>query len=946
MILRNRAVLSAVTLCLLLGCRQESGHDLRLVELLEQAHVESPRPGSSTRRSILEAAASSLLDVTFERPEDLEGSWLGRASCQPARHPSSAGRALRCRGERTRLWAVAVEPSTFYRFRRQALVEVRGCGDISLFESSQPYEERLSRPDRRPARSRDLTRVHRFPSPEGSWRRDEVIFFSTPTTRTLLVEFPGSEECDVWIDDLHLDKLGLRRDQELAAIAELTDAGEGDSGLRMRGRALPTAPASSVAPPFDDNYTVREALFAPAPTRFSFGVTIPEDAFLQLSYGLARWSRPGDEATFRVRLETDRGSEELFTETVTLGPEAQGWHWHDARIDLTRHGGRRGRLSLSTESPPGVRGYAVWGNPTLARPRVPADPPNVILLAVDTLRADRLEVYNPHGAPSPHVEGLARDGVLFEQAVSPSNWTLPAFASVLTGAMPSRHRAIEFDSVLSEGFETLPERLRAAGWTTHGLLYQPALQDVGLEQGFDSWFNVPRLLVRAEDNLEKALAWLDRHHDRRFFLFLHFMDPHQPFTQPEGFVPERQKAGLDAFHLGLPLFVYPRFAARVVGARHWERQGCRDCRTDRVLKPEIKELARGLYDGEITYVDDQIGRFLDALRRLGLYEDTLIVFLSDHGEAYWEHGEIFGHGSGCACFYDTVVRVPLILKPPRGERLARGTRVASQVRLFDLMPTVLEMAGLDASDLPGEARSLLPLMRSDPGAEGHRVAISETGDGTLFAVRTGGWKYIRAPLQPGDGSAPVERLFDLRSDPEETTDVAARRPELVRALRAGGLASFARNRGGRFLVIQGNGEPRRMRADLRLHPATAPPVSLFGPEPRDRGSGLLRLESPKTGNPGTDTLFAMLRIPPGTEVRRLEISQANGRDPGAPLELVRVWDDLVVSSDRGGDLTAALQRRGPGAFAFDVRLEEVGESASTTLEGERLEVLKSLGYVE
>jgi len=193
MTLRNRAVLSAVTLCLLLGCRQEPGRELRLVEILEQARIESPRPGSSTRRSILEAAASSLLDVTFERPEDLEGSWLGGASCQPARHPSSARRALRCRGERTRLWAVAVEPSTFYRFRRQALVEVRGCGDISLFESSQPYEERLSRPDRRPARSRDLTRVHRFPSPEGSWRRDEVIFFSTPTTRTLLVEFPGSE---------------------------------------------------------------------------------------------------------------------------------------------------------------------------------------------------------------------------------------------------------------------------------------------------------------------------------------------------------------------------------------------------------------------------------------------------------------------------------------------------------------------------------------------------------------------------------------------------------------------------------------------------------------------------------------------------------------------------------------------------------------------------------
>lgn len=370
--------------------------------------------------------------------------------------------------------------------------------------------------------------------------------------------------------------------------------------------------------------------------------------------------------------------------------------------------------------------------------RPPAGPPatpnfNVVLISIDTTRADRLGCYGFTGAKTPNIDRLAREGVLFEQCITSAPLTLPAHASLLTGMEPFVHK-LRDNAIfqLQPAIETLAETLRQAGWRTHAETAAFVLnREFGLDQGFDTYNDVRSSAARSESSgmeerpaesvSDGAIAWLRSNAGSRFFLFLHYFDPHLPYLPP----PRFRQPGMDP------------------------------------------------YSAEIAYADEQIGRVLDELRDARREPDTLVIVTSDHGEGLGEHRELT-HGSFA---YDTTLRVPLILWSPGA--IPAGRRVPAQVRLIDVAPTVLALVGAPA--LPQAQGVSLQALLANAGADPMLAAYSENfyprynlGYSHLRAWREAGWKYIHGPKP---------ELFEVARDPAESANLAAQQPERLAAMR-------------------------------------------------------------------------------------------------------------------------------------------------------------------
>ena len=303
----------------------------------------------------------------------------------------------------------------------------------------------------------------------------------------------------------------------------------------------------------------------------------------------------------------------------------------------------------------------------------PKPRPNVLLLSVDTLRADYLGAYGAR-VKTPTIDRLAKSGILFDRAVSHVPITLPSHASIFTGAYPIAHGVRDNGAFrLAEEKVSLAETFGAAGYRTAAFVGSFALDSrFGLDQGFELYddfygdtggFNDFSISERvADDVLKPALAWLSEQNDSSWFAFVHLYDPHAPYVAPVTF---------------------------------------------RQAHPEDP------YAAEVAYIDDALGRFLEALRERGLLDNTLIVFTSDHGEGLGEHGE----KTHAMFAYDSTLHVPLILKWEGV--LPESRRVPSRVRLIDVAPTVLEMAGLDTFE--GNQGGVAPSVDSGT-VPGERIA--------------------------------------------------------------------------------------------------------------------------------------------------------------------------------------------------------------------------------
>ena len=306
--------------------------------------------------------------------------------------------------------------------------------------------------------------------------------------------------------------------------------------------------------------------------------------------------------------------------------------------------------------------------------------------------------------------------------------------------------------VLNPGVTTLAEVLKDAGYATAAFTGGAHVhRSRGFDQGFDRY--------KHGQQLERSLDWIGRHRGRKWFLFFHTYEIHDPYLPPANLIPV-----FDGDYRGPILDAVEQLRAHVSG---WEQAHKVFWASVDPKDPRAVRFVRRLYDAGIRGMDDTtITQLLDRLDALGLTRNTLVVFTSDHGEAFMEHGR-FMHDD----VYEGTLHVPLILRFPAS--LPAGQRVRPQAGVIDIMPTVLDLLGIPAPD-GIEGRSLLPLIRSDDEAE--RAASSEYGPGGLVSLRRNGLTYI------ADGSA--ELLFDRSEDGREERDIAARRPALLASVRA------------------------------------------------------------------------------------------------------------------------------------------------------------------
>lgn len=417
--------------------------------------------------------------------------------------------------------------------------------------------------------------------------------------------------------------------------------------------------------------------------------------------------------------------------------------------------------------------------PACRRPR-PAAParPNVLLITVDTLRADRLGCYGSR-VPTPNLDRLAQEGALFEQAVCPMPQTRPSHATLLTARYPREHGVMSNGDPLPPGRLTLPEVLRQAGYQTGGFVSAALFRaPSGVQRGFDR-FDCPqgkRQQRRAAAVISQVVSWVEGvPRDRPFFAWVHLFDPHVPYDPPAPYAP----AGRDDVVAALPR-LSRKNAMRVAARHHGD------------LPEPFYERAVALYNGEVAYTDYWVGVLLDALRADGRIDHTVVILTADHGECF-EHGTFFEH----TCLYEGTVRVPLIVRYP--PRVAPGQRRGAIVEHLDVAPTVLSLVGLT---IPSEfrGRSLFDaavgasrnafveyprysdsrIGRSEKSARRMRTVRGEPvrpiPSGAAFVVRNADWKYIVF--------GPAEELYHLPTDPQETTNMASGQPEVLVTMRA------------------------------------------------------------------------------------------------------------------------------------------------------------------
>ena len=398
---------------------------------------------------------------------------------------------------------------------------------------------------------------------------------------------------------------------------------------------------------------------------------------------------------------------------------------------------------------------------------VDASAPNIILLSIDTLRPDHLGSYGYSRDTSPNIDRLAAEGGLFEDVVSTTSWTLPAHAALFTGLPDSVHGCYDTDRVISESLETMAERLQSAGYETGGFFSGPYLHPAfGMGQGFETYIdcssfaalsqqvanatgsvrsarleNASHRDITSPRVYEESSKWLKQQaasDDAPFFLFAHLWDVHFDFIPPEPY----------------DTMFDPDYEGTVTGENFYHNEDIHPGMAQRDLEHVI-----ALYDGEIAWTDMWIGKLLDDLDQLGLADDTVVIVTADHGTEFFEHGgKLHRH-----TLYEEVIRIPLIIRAPG--RVDAGTRWDTPAVITDLLPTIMEIAGLPVpTDVMG--RSLVPVFDGREPAE-PRFSVSEL---ITLGMNT---RSVRHPdrkiITSADGT--VER-FDLTADPTEQSPLA------------------------------------------------------------------------------------------------------------------------------------------------------------------------------
>jgi arylsulfatase A-like enzyme len=405
-------------------------------------------------------------------------------------------------------------------------------------------------------------------------------------------------------------------------------------------------------------------------------------------------------------------------------------------------------------------------------PEQPAAPrPNIVLLGVDSLRADHMSCYGYPRQTTPHIDSFAQGGTLFERTYSAHIPTTSAYSSMLTGrdAFGTQVVALRHKGPLRAEVPTLAELLKTEGYTTSCV----GFSGNAASRGFDTYLTFPGWgsweegrSPKAQNLNQVALPELQRlaAQERPFFLFLRHMDPHAPYLPPEPFErmfyhgDERDPANRSME----PVLAFKPFRDFLAS---WLPPGITD-----------KDYVIAQYDGAVAYMDACIQSIFTALASLGILDETIVILNGDHGETLYDHECYFDHHG----LYDVTLHVPLIIRYPA--KIPAGRRITGYNQHKDLVPTILELAGIAPADAAFDGRSLLGLVRGDVASHESELYITECTWMRKHGWRTPEWKLIVA-LEPDFHFKPPIELYNLVEDPDENVNLAEALPEVVAHLR-------------------------------------------------------------------------------------------------------------------------------------------------------------------
>jgi len=490
---------------------------------------------------------------------------------------------------------------------------------------------------------------------------------------------------------------------------------------------------------------------------------------------------PYDSVEFQVHAVTEEGdARRLYScEWERLYPRNRTWTHVD--VDLSDYAGKPVTLRFDVfkqnHSPrKGRGGVCLVADPKLIEPK-PTSQPNVILLVIETLRRDHLSLHGYARKTSPFLQRLAEEGITFENAYSQSSWTRPSVASILTGLYPSAHRAIDAMDTLDDSFVLLPEILRECGYRNAAFCTGKVMSDpiFNYDQGFDLFVDKGKALF--DELVGDTFAWIDANEHQSFFVYIHSFDPHGPYVAPGHFTEifDRDYSGQLKDEANL-------------------RPGV--LRKMKSLSSRDREYIRARYDAEILYTDVVCERLVGGLKDRGLWDNTILIITSDHGEELGEHGS-WGHALG---LFPEQLRVPLVVVLPGGKHA--GARIEGLASGIDVMPTILAAVGLPVpGGLPG-INLLDGVDRTGRTGRDHHYAESwstrfvKEPDPVCHVVRSDfsligprfQYLFTREESPPGRIN---ERLFDLVVDPDAQDDIAASQPDVLddcrRFIRENGL---------------------------------------------------------------------------------------------------------------------------------------------------------------
>jgi arylsulfatase A-like enzyme len=382
---------------------------------------------------------------------------------------------------------------------------------------------------------------------------------------------------------------------------------------------------------------------------------------------------------------------------------------------------------------------------------------NIILISIDALRADHLGSYGYFRNTSPHIDEIASEGILFKNAFTTASWTLPSHMSLFTSLYPPELVKSDFHNGLDASETTLAEILKKNGYRTAAFVGGLYLSSVfNLNQGFETWYESQENTLGTFQKISpEVFSWLEENKNHKVFLFIHAYDVHEPYSGAEMFY--KNYSGV-LENLSLVRSNLESFRNTETG--------------ELSLSKEDIEYIIANYDADIVQVDKFIGEFVEKLKELGLYNRSVIIIISDHGEQLMEHGSI-GHVG----LYDEVMRVPLIIKHPKLG--FKNKTIENQVTLMDILPTILDMTNIKThSEIRG--MSLFPYILSSEKSDRFVYAFVYNPVSRKFGsvIRTGKWKFFDR-----EENNKQEELYNLEEDPEEKNNLAKERLNIVKDLK-------------------------------------------------------------------------------------------------------------------------------------------------------------------